>query len=85
MGLGCFLSEDIKFDSSTGKILNDGTWVSSSDFFLFTEKEIYKKKIELIFSQLYNYNLWCYILFNEFSTTPTSVKAMSEFCDWREE
>jgi len=26
MGLGCFLSEDIKFDSSTGKILNDGTW-----------------------------------------------------------
>ncbi|BFZ03307.1 hypothetical protein BsWGS_06345 [Bradybaena similaris] len=26
MGLGCYLSEDIKFDGRTGRILNDGTW-----------------------------------------------------------
>ncbi|XP_012937727.1 indole-3-acetaldehyde oxidase [Aplysia californica] len=26
MGLGCFLSEDTKFDDVTGRILNDGTW-----------------------------------------------------------
>uniref|UniRef100_A0A0B7B2H5 FAD-binding PCMH-type domain-containing protein n=1 Tax=Arion vulgaris TaxID=1028688 RepID=A0A0B7B2H5_9EUPU len=26
MGLGCYLSEDIIFDSQTGRILNDGTW-----------------------------------------------------------
>ncbi|XP_035826275.1 indole-3-acetaldehyde oxidase [Aplysia californica] len=26
MGLGCYLSEDILFDGTTGRILNDGTW-----------------------------------------------------------
>jgi len=26
MGLGCFLSEDIKFDANSGRILTDGTW-----------------------------------------------------------
>ena len=32
MGLGLYLSEDIKFDGTTGRILNDGTWVCSALF-----------------------------------------------------
>ena len=27
MGLGCHLMEDIIYDVSTGRVLNDGTWV----------------------------------------------------------
>ena len=28
MGLGAYLSEDLFYDPETGKLLNDGTWVS---------------------------------------------------------